>query len=90
MDRLSEEEIIKYIELDIKITTEQINNGELFMTEELEKKRIKYLQGLLDLYNKEKEKNEELLNEKSEVKINLAINKDNINYITYKEIQEEE
>lgn len=54
---MSEEQIINYIKRDIEETSKQIENGDLMIIEDNEKIRIAFLQGLLDLYNKEKEKN---------------------------------
>jgi len=58
---MKEEEIIAYLKLKVNITKKQIEDGSLFLYVEDTKKEINAIQGLLDLYNKEKEKNKELL-----------------------------
>lgn len=62
-----EKEAIEYTKLDIKITKEQLENGDLFMSEKQERERINNLKIILNLIekqqkelNQEKEKNKEL------------------------------
>ena len=70
---MSEEEIIKYIENDIEIDTDtaswfEENNG---IRKQIEK-GIEAYKGILDLYNKEKEKNKELEKENLELHTEIA------------------
>lgn len=59
---MSEEEIIKGITNIIYTFNDVIQDKEWYNQEEIEsaKEQLRFTQGLLDLYNKEKEKNEEL------------------------------
>ena len=52
---MEEKEIINYFKTYIEVTENQIKNGELYMLEDLEKEHIKYIKGLLNLYNKKME-----------------------------------
>ena len=54
---MKEEEIIAYLKLKVNITKKQIEDGSLFLYVEDTKKEIEAIQSLLDLYEKEKEKN---------------------------------
>lgn len=58
---MSEEEIIKGITNIIYTCNEAIEDEEWYSQEEREsaEEQVKFVQGLLDLYNKEKEKNKE-------------------------------
>ena len=58
---MSEEEkkAIEYTKLDIKITKEQLENGDLFMLEKQERERINNLKIILNLIKKQQEQLQE-------------------------------
>jgi len=57
---MSEEEIIKYFKDKEKELKDEISRVEDYVNTGYEEEELQAIQGLLDLYNKEKEKNKEL------------------------------
>ena len=56
MSELSEEETIDYLNLYTKITEKQIENGELFLVEDSEKKHLKAIKRIIRVVPKGKRK----------------------------------
>lgn len=96
---MSEEEkkAIEYTKLDIKITKEQLKNGDLFMSEKQERERINNLKIILNLIeklqkelNQEKEKNKELKEKYSRKLVDFQKEREEYekNYISKDKIKE--